>query len=88
MRDGSFGPLIRAYLRSKESLDFARQTPTMLHAVWITQGLSNIHELLRFLSGLRISGGDVESAFMTLKFLELVQCGTWTLYAGEAVFLQ
>ena len=60
----------------------------MLHAVWITQGLSNIHKLLCFLSGLRISGGDVESAFMTLKFLELVWCSTWTLYAGKAAFLQ
>ena len=87
-RDGSFGLLLCAYLWSKESLDFARRTPTMLHVVWITQGLSNIHELPRFLSGLRISGGDMESAFMTLKFLELVRCGTWTLYAGEATFLQ
>ena len=60
----------------------------MLHAVWITQGLSNIHELLCFLSGLRISGGDVEAAFMTLKFLKLVRCGTWMMYASEAMFLQ
>ena len=62
--------------------------PMMLHVVWITQGPSNIHELPRFLSGLRISGGDMESVFMTLKFLELVQCSTWTLYVGKAAFLQ
>ena len=60
----------------------------MLHAVWIMQGLSNIHELPWFLSSLRILGGDVEAAFMMLKFLELVRCGTWMMYAGEAVFLQ
>ena len=60
----------------------------MLHAVWITQGLSNIHELPRFLSGLRVSGGGMEAVFMVLKFLELVRCSTWMMYTGEAVFLQ